>query len=142
MNANTAFLESVSAFVRNNVSATFKPVAYYDEELDCIRVITRDCSVTEVRINEFLTIAEDNYPQNPSDKYVGFTVKGVRYFIRSKTVKPEFVEVREFLEQMLADLPTLMEDYPAKTLVELAVSISFGLLEKVEEKQVPLKMAA
>lgn len=144
MEANSAFLENANAFIRKDVSATFKPVAYFDEQLDCVRVIIRDCSVTEVRINEYLTIAEDNYPQNPADRYVGFTVKGVRHFIRAKTQKgqTQSVEIGAVLEQMLAELPKLIDDNNAKTLVEMAVNISFCILEKVEEKNVPLKMAA
>ncbi|SRR6266446_1531766 len=141
---NPAFLESSTAFIRSSVTASFKPVAYFDEELDCVRVIIRDCSVTEVRINEHLTIAEDNYPTNPADRYVGFTVKGVRHFLRSKKESPQVTAIGAVLEQMLAELPTLIGDADGKTLVDMAVSISFALLERVEEKEknVPLKLAA
>ena len=138
----TALLDSANAFIRGNVAATFKPVAYYDEQLDCVRIIVRDCSVTEKRINEFLTIAEDNYPATVADRYVGFTVKGVRHFISSTQGATQSVEIGTVLEQMLQELPKLIDDGEAKTLVEMAVNISFSLLERVAEKTIPLKLAA
>ena len=55
----------------------FRPMAYYDKHLDCIRVEIRDCSITEHRCGEILTVLEDNHPENDQGKYVGFTIKGV-----------------------------------------------------------------
>lgn len=56
----------------------FRPVAYFDKHMDCIRVLTHDRSVTEHRINEFYTLHELNDPGRLDPKYVGFTIKGVR----------------------------------------------------------------
>jgi hypothetical protein len=61
----------------------FRPFAVFDQPLDCIRVITRDCSVTEIRIDDFLTVLEANYPVSGSDEYVGFTIKGVAHLCES-----------------------------------------------------------
>jgi hypothetical protein len=61
-------------------SAEFRPCAFFDNRLDCIRVFTRDCSVTEERINERLTVLVDNYPEPGVNRYVGFSIKGVRHF--------------------------------------------------------------
>lgn len=59
---------------------TFRPFAYYDKQMDCIRVVTHDRSVTEHRINEWFTVHECNRPADNFDPpYVGFTIKGVRY---------------------------------------------------------------
>jgi hypothetical protein len=59
----------------------FHPCAFFDDRLDCIRVIARDCSVLETRINKFITVLEDNYyAESKQKQYVGFTVKGARYF--------------------------------------------------------------
>jgi hypothetical protein len=58
--------------------AEFRPVAYFDKHMDCIRVITHDRSVTEHRINEFFTVYETNHRTNFDPKYVGFTIKGVK----------------------------------------------------------------
>jgi hypothetical protein len=56
----------------------FRPVAYFDKHMDCIRVLTHDRSVTEHRINEFYTLYETNFPGPFDPKYVGFTIKGIR----------------------------------------------------------------
>jgi hypothetical protein len=58
---------------------TFRPVAYFDREMDCIRVLTHDRSVTEHRINEFYTVYECNHRGQFDPEYVGFTIKGVRH---------------------------------------------------------------
>jgi hypothetical protein len=57
----------------------FQPCAYYDKSLDCIRVQIRDCSFTEIRINQLFTIYQANHTKNGIE-YVGFTVKGIRYW--------------------------------------------------------------
>ena len=58
---------------------TFRPIAYYDKHMDCIRVVTHDRSVTEHRINDFFTIHECNHSGAFDPQYVGFTIKGVRH---------------------------------------------------------------
>ena len=60
----------------------FRPCAFFDDRLDCIRVIARDCSVYEERVNDRLTVLIDNYHdrQLGRKKYVGFTIKGARHF--------------------------------------------------------------
>jgi hypothetical protein len=58
----------------------FRPCAFFDNGLDCIRVFTRDCSVTEERVNDWLTVLVDNYPVPGVNRFVGFTIKGVRHF--------------------------------------------------------------
>jgi hypothetical protein len=58
--------------------AEFRPVAYYDKHMDCIRVVTHDRSVTEHRINEFFTLHEPNHRLQLDPVYVGFTIKGIR----------------------------------------------------------------
>ncbi len=77
--------EQLASLVRESFterkSRKFSPCAFFDVRLDCIRVIARDCSVLETRINENLTVLEDNYFQESGKKqYVGFTVKGARHF--------------------------------------------------------------
>jgi hypothetical protein len=58
--------------------AEFRPIAYFDKNMDCLRVLTHDCSITEHRISEFFTVFEQNYPTKFGPKYVGFTIKGVK----------------------------------------------------------------
>jgi hypothetical protein len=76
--------DQVSEMVRatfGGASGEFRPCAFFDDRLDCIRVIARDCSVMETRINQSLTVLEDNYYRESDLKqYVGFTIKGARHF--------------------------------------------------------------
>jgi hypothetical protein len=58
--------------------AEFRPIAYYDKHMDCIRVVTHDRSVTEHRISEFFTLHEPNHRLPFDPDYVGFTIKGIR----------------------------------------------------------------
>ncbi|HLQ25695.1 MAG TPA: hypothetical protein VK138_07375 [Acidiferrobacterales bacterium] len=138
----TKALEDASAFIKSHVVSSFKPVAYYDERLDCVRVITRDCSVTEFRINEYLTIAEDTHSANLSDRYVGFTVKGIRHFMRALNKEPKSLELTVLLDQVLAELPAYMPDVSARKLVEFAVNIALWILDKSKIKKVEVKLAA
>ena len=56
----------------------FKPFAYYDKHLDCIRVQIRDCSVTEERVNRIFTVLKPNHSEVGA-QYVGFNIKGIRH---------------------------------------------------------------
>ncbi len=71
--------ESAFVFPDGLKLGAFKPVAYYDKHMDCIRVMTHDRSVTEHRINRFFTVHECNHRGSHDPEYVGFTIKGVRH---------------------------------------------------------------
>jgi hypothetical protein len=58
---------------------TFVPVAYYDKNLDCIRVLTHDRSVTELRVNGTFTVFKCNDRGSFDPEYVGFAMKGIRH---------------------------------------------------------------
>lgn len=112
--------------------AEFKPLIYYDEGLDCVRVVVRDCSVVERRVNTFLTIYEDNYPVPNEEPYVGFSLKGVKHFLVEHELPIKTtVPVVELLDQMIKAFP---ED-----VVELIInSIAKPILSKTESPSVEL----
>jgi hypothetical protein len=84
----------------------FRACAYFDEDLDCIRVIARDCSVLETRVNEYLTVLEDHYEEVDDKKYVGFTVKGARHFCQEHHIDLSVpVNIGKVLDQILATSP-------------------------------------
>lgn len=86
--------------------AVFRPCAYYDATLDCIRVITRDCSVSEWRVSPRLTVLEDNYadPDAGRELYVGFTVKGARHFCEQQGIDLSVpVNLSALLDKILAE---------------------------------------
>ena len=59
----------------------FKPCASFDAHLDCIRVVTRDTSICEMRLDESFSVFRDNMPMPGGAKYVGFSVKGVNHML-------------------------------------------------------------
>ena len=87
-------------------SLSFRPCAYFDESLDCIRVVARDCSVLETRISQYITVLEDNYAVADNKKYVGFTVKGARHFCKEHGFDLSVpVNIGKVLDQILASSP-------------------------------------
>lgn len=88
---------------------TFTPLAYYDKHMDCIRVQIRDCSITETRVNDLLTILEDNYPEQGQRKYVGFTFKGVSHIFKQLHLPLEGVlKVTDLFNKIVAVYPELL----------------------------------
>jgi hypothetical protein len=102
--------EEIEAQVRQafgRKSAKFRPCAYFDDRLDCIRVISRDCSVLETRINGVVTILEDNYyPESGGERYVGFTIKGARHFCQQHGLDTaKAVDLSKLLDALLVAFP-------------------------------------
>lgn len=105
--------EDIGALVREafaGSSGEFHPCAFFDVRLDCIRVIARDCSVLETRINETLTVLEDNYyPESGGKKYVGFTVKGARHFCQQHGFSLNApISISALLDALLTTFPDKM----------------------------------
>jgi hypothetical protein len=110
---NMTNLDGLKELVQSSfpdTEARFRPCAFFDERLDCIRVIARDCSVLEERINDRVTVLIDNYYPAPGCKqYVGFTIKGARHFCREQgwdTIRT--VKMTELLDAFLAAFPELI----------------------------------
>lgn len=59
----------------------FTPCAVFDVHLDCIRVLVRDVSVCEVRVDPNLTVFRENFYSGFGSPYVGFTLKGVNHLL-------------------------------------------------------------
>jgi len=86
--------------------SSFRPVAYYDKHMDCIRIELRDCSMTEERINPVLTVLHDNYPGPGQDARAGLMIKGITHFFSKWEMTMEgVVFVTELLNQLLEQLP-------------------------------------
>jgi hypothetical protein len=100
-------------------SGEFRPRAVFDTRLDCIRVITRDCSVMETRVNELLTVLEANYPRGR--KCVGFTIKGADHLCHQYKLDTSAVKITAVLDAVLAACPGVVVeafvDHVARPLV-------------------------
>jgi len=105
-------------------SGDFRPCAFFDVRLDCIRVIVRDCSVLEIRINEALTVLEDSYYQESGKRrYIGFTIKGAAHFCKRNGFDLSApIDISRLLDAVLANFPgrlaELAVDGIARPLVE------------------------
>ena len=105
-------------------SGKFRPCAFFDVRLDCIRVIVRDCSVLETRINEALTVLEDNYYlESGKRRYIGFTIKGAAHFCQRNGFDLSVpIDISKLLDAILANFPgrlaELAVDGIARPLVE------------------------
>jgi hypothetical protein len=101
--------ENLASLVRNtfknNVGSTFRPCAFFDDRLDCIRVIARDCSVTETRVNGLFTVLEANYPKKDWE-CVGFTIKGARHFCQSHNLSLSMpIKISDLLNAVMQTMP-------------------------------------
>jgi hypothetical protein len=97
----------------------FRPCAFFDDRLDCIRVVTRDCSVLEQRIDNRLTLLLDNYYYPPGPKQcVGFTVKGARHFCKENNLPLDTpITMSKLLTAVLANCPDIL----VRSFIELVV---------------------
>ncbi|WP_165741625.1 hypothetical protein [Candidatus Thiosymbion oneisti] len=98
-----AGLESLRAFVAENFQE-FRPFAYYDKHLDCIRVQIRDCSVAEERLSRIFTILKPMHAETL--EYVGFTVKGVCHLFDRLGIEPSgVIRLAEILDEIVKKFP-------------------------------------
>jgi hypothetical protein len=84
----------------------FVPVAYYDKDMDCIRVYTHDRSMTEHRFNEFFTVHELNHRGPLDPQYGGFTIKGVRHIFAAAGLPLDRVyKLADLIDQLVRFRP-------------------------------------
>ena len=109
-------MRQLEELVRENFSnspSEFSPCAFFDERLDCIRVIARDCSVLEERINDNLTVLMDSYyPQPGRQQYVGFTIKGARHFCNQHGLDLSMsIKMTKLIDALMASSPQLIVEW-------------------------------
>jgi hypothetical protein len=73
--------KDLSLFIKEFGAGEFKPFAYYDRHLDCIRVRIRDCSVIEQKLSKIFTVLRAAHADY--EVSVGFTIKGIRHLFES-----------------------------------------------------------
>ena len=101
----------LTEFLSNYPLRVFTPCAYYDKHMDCIRVQIRDCSVTEERVDELVTMLRANNPAAEQSQYVGFTIKGVRYLFSKLSIPLAGVlRVTDLLHEITRNHPEYVVD--------------------------------
>ena len=134
MKTDEQIKELVKASLPEASWAGFRPCAFFDENLDCIRVIARDCSVLEERINDRVTVLIDNYhPNRGAKKYVGFTIKGAKHFCREQGWDArKSIKMTTLLDALLARFPELVVEWFIDT-----VAKPLTQEEKIEQIEIP-----
>jgi hypothetical protein len=109
----------------------FRPCAIFDERLDCIRIVTRDCSVTEMRVSDLITILEMSHPPQGKNKCVGFSVKGARHFCNQHGLTLSApLKMSALLDALMKSAPSLV----VETIIERIVKplVEEAHLDQVE----------
>jgi hypothetical protein len=84
----------------------FQPSAYYDPYMDCIRVLILDRSVTEVRVDDALTLYRTNHAAPFDPQHVGFALKGVRHLFKELGLPLEGVlQLTELIDSLVKQKP-------------------------------------
>jgi hypothetical protein len=112
-------------------TGTFRPCAFFDDRLDCIRVITKDCSVIEERMNDRVTILLDLYSTPGQRKCVGFTLKGAYHLCQQHNwdaTRP--IQIGQLLNAIITSVP----ERSVKLFIELVAwpLVSGNNIEQVE----------
>ena len=117
----------------------FQPIAYYDEHLDLIRVVLRDCSVLETRVSPMFTVLYDNAPQEGQSRCMGFVIKGARHLLN------EWGMSGQGAYTVVSLLNKVLDSLPSKKLAQLTEELencSMVLRETAMEVDVPQEAAA
>ena len=124
--------EEITGLVRATFAdrrVAFRPCAVFDDRLDCIRIVTRDCSVTETRVSDLITILEPNHPREGRKKCVGFTVKGARHFCNKYGLDMSApVRMSALLDALMRSAPSLVVEAVIQNIVRPLVEE-----EKIEQ---------
>lgn len=120
---NESSYKDLGTFMREYLSE-FRPFAYFDKHLDCIRVQIMDCSITERRLSRMFTILEANHTDTPVT--VGFTLKGIRHLFEELKLEASGVmKVTDLIDAIVRTYP----HGAVKAVEEFAVSRSVRDME-------------
>ena len=126
--------ETLGEFMSHHlVEGEFRPFACFDKHMDCIRVQIADHSITEHRMNKFITLYEANHVGSGSN-FIGFSIKGVAHLLdKLELPKTGALILTELINRMVAE-------YPDKAVMAVQQNFS-GLLNR-ENMEVDLGQAA
>ena len=118
--AATTINQELTAILGDRV--LFRPCAYYDKHMDCIRIELRDCSVKELRLSELLTVHMDNDPEDGQSQYVGLTIKGVKHVFTELNLPLEgIIRITEILNRLSEDFAKALQNTHEKAMARDAL---------------------
>lgn len=96
----------IGGFMGENLKP-FRPFAYFDKHMDCIRVLVKDVSVIEVRQSDMFTVARPAHPSRFDEgRNVGFTIKGVAHLFNELGLPLSGVyQLVEILDEIIKKIP-------------------------------------
>lgn len=121
-------IAEIDELLRKAVKRGFKPIAYYQESLDCLRIEFQDCSMSEHRENDILTILYDMHPVG-DETVVGLTISSIRpifKIIRGPLAGTYQVAalLDEMVKKKIFDVKPIEEII--KTISSLDLTVNFG----------------
>jgi hypothetical protein len=125
---------AMAQFYSEHPPKVFRPCAYFDKHLDCIRVQVKDCSFVEIRLNEAFTIYQANH--TPVVEYMGFSIKGVRHLfeeLKSPRAKEGPYILAEIIDAAVRANPGAFGDF---------IQRNFAGLLNLEVDDLPYQKAA
>jgi hypothetical protein len=129
-------------FIKEFGADEFRPFAYYDKHLDCIRVRLSDCSMSEERKNRIFTLVKAAH----SEKLVGFNIKGICHLFKELGLEPKDVYlIIKIIDEIVKHHPDtvgklLQEHEEWKNIAEdqgeyaRAAEMGYDILRKENEK--------
>lgn len=98
-------VDSAAAFIKSfDDKSEFRPFAYYDKHLDCIRVQLLDCSFKEERKHKIITVLSANHTEQ--NTFAGFNIKGVRFvFEQMKLPATGVYKLTDLIDKLVKYFP-------------------------------------
>jgi hypothetical protein len=97
----------------------FHPFAYFDDRMDCIRVMILNRSVTEERKDDFLTLYRTNHASVFDPTHCGFCLKGIRHLFNELGLEQgRELKVAKLIDQIVKTHPhstmaKILDNFPA-----------------------------
>jgi hypothetical protein len=107
----------------------FRPIAFYDKHMDCIRIELRDCSMTERRLDEFVTVLYDNYPEVNQHDRAGLMIKGIKHLFKEFGLPIEGVlRVTEILDHLAKRYPQLIDSEIRRIVTDIELTVDLDAI--------------
>ena len=93
--------------------------------MDCIRVELRDCSLTETRVDEYLTILYDNNPEDGQSPSAGLMIKGIKHLFNEWRLPLEgILRVTDIFDKMAKKYPQILEDHISQIVKDIELTVN------------------
>lgn len=124
--ANAVNVEDFDFAAVLSAAQPFRPFAEYDQDMDCIRVQVRDCSITERRLGDLVTIYYETFPRGDRPRCIGLALKGVNAALKKAHIPHRAVYTVEMLADAWAKL------LPVEQLDEFTEAVDQSGVRQVE----------